>query len=165
MRMLIVSPLTGQVSTAAKMAMSRGAKVSQVDGVDGALAALRAGQGADVVMADVSLDIGRLVSSLKEERIHVPVVACGIGTDTAAAVRAIKAGAKEHIPLPPDAELIAAVLAAVTEESYAFIFRDPSMAAALRLAEQIAASDASILIGGESGTGKEVVARFIHRKS
>ena len=165
MRLLIISPLTGQVSAAAKIAMSRGAKVSQVDDVSSALTSLRAGHGADLVMVDVGLDIAGLVTALRAERIHVPVVACGIGTDTAAAVRAIKAGAKEYIPLPPDAELIAAVLAAVTEESHAVIFRDPATQAALRLAEQIATSDASILICGESGTGKEVVARFIHRKS
>jgi DNA-binding NtrC family response regulator len=165
MRLLIISPLTGQVSAAAKIAMSRGAKVSQVDDVTGALAALRAGQGADLVMIDVGLDISGLVTSLRAERFHVPVVACGIGADTAAAVRAIKAGAKEYIPLPPDADLIAAVLAAVTDESHAVIFRDPATAATLRLADQIAVSDASVLISGESGTGKEVLARYIHRKS
>ena len=165
MRLLIISHLTGQVSAAAKIAMSRGAKVSQVDDVAGGLATLRAGNGADLVMIDVGFDIGGLVASLKAERIHVPVVACGIGADTAAAVRAIKAGAKEYIPLPPDADLIAAVLAAVTEESNAVIFRDAKTAAMLRLADQIAVSDASVLISGESGTGKEVVARYIHRKS
>ncbi|HTY69905.1 MAG TPA: sigma-54 dependent transcriptional regulator [Alphaproteobacteria bacterium] len=165
MRLLIISPLTGQVSAAAKIAMSRGAKVSQVDDVASGLATLRAGNGADLVMIDVAFDIAGLVASLKTERIHVPVVACGIGADTAAAVRAIKAGAKEYIPLPPDADLIAAVLAAVTEESNAVIFRDARTAATLRLADQIAASDASVLISGESGTGKEVLARYIHRKS
>ena len=165
MRLLIISPLTGQVSAAAKIAMSRGAKVSQVDDVPGGLATLRAGHGADLVMIDVGLDISSLVAALRAERIHVPVVACGIGADTAAAVRAIKAGAKEYIPLPPDADLIAAVLAAVTEESHAVVFRDPATAAALRLADQIAASDASVLISGESGTGKEVLARYVHRKS
>src|SRR6185295_14191713 len=165
MRLLIISPLTGQVSAAAKIAMSRGAKVTQVDDVAGGLDTLRAGHGADVVMMDVAFDIGRLVTALKEERIHVPVIACGVGSDTAAAVRAIKAGAKEYIPLPPDAELIAAVLAAVTEESNAVVFRDPATAAALRLADQIAPSDASVLIGGESGVGKEVMARYIHSKS
>jgi two-component system response regulator FlrC len=44
------------------------------------------------------------------ERIHVPVIACGIGTDARAAVKAIQEGAKEYVPLPPDADLIAAIL-------------------------------------------------------
>ena len=39
------------------------------------------------------------------------------------------------------------------------------MQAVVRLAGQIAPSDASILITGESGTGKEVLARFVHTKS
>ena len=39
------------------------------------------------------------------------------------------------------------------------------MGAVLSLADQIAGSEASILITGESGTGKEVLARYVHRKS
>src|SRR5579872_1950876 len=122
MRLLILGPLEGYISTAGKIALSRGAKVAHVDDIDTALNALRSGQGADLVMMDVKLDIARMVESLKQERIIVPVVACGIGTDAEAAVRAIKAGAKEYIPLPPDAALIAAVLEAVAQESYALLF-------------------------------------------
>jgi DNA-binding NtrC family response regulator len=80
-------------------------------------------------------------------------------------VQAIRAGAKEYLPLPPDAELIAAVLEAVAEENHAIIHKDARMAEVLRLAEQVAPSDASILITGPSGTGKEMMARFIHNKS
>jgi DNA-binding NtrC family response regulator len=46
----------------------------------------------------------------------VPIVACGIENNARAAVAAIHAGAKEYIPLPPDPELIAAVLAAVADD-------------------------------------------------
>ncbi len=165
MRLMIIGTLEGHITAAGKLALARGAKVAHCDTVGAAMAALRAGQGADLVMVDVRLDISSLIDALKAERIHVTVVACGIGTDAQAAVRAIRAGAKEYIPLPPDAELIAAVLAAVSEESTTVIGQDSSFLATLQLAEKIAPSDASVLITGESGTGKEVMARFIHRKS
>ncbi len=165
MRLLILGPLEGYISTAGKIAIARGATVAHADDIEQGLGALRSGHGADLLMMDVKLDIARMIESLKQERINVPVVACGIGTDADAAVRAIKAGAKEYIPLPPDAELIAAVLEAVAQESHALLFRDPVMADAVRLAEQVAPSEASVLITGESGTGKEVMARHIHRKS
>jgi DNA-binding NtrC family response regulator len=165
MRLLIVGSLDGYMNEAGRIAHQRGAKVSHTESIDGALAALRAAAGVDIVMIDVRLDVGRLCDALKAERIHVPVVACGIGTDAAAAVRAIRAGAKEYIPLPPDAKLIAAVLEAVAEEAHAIISHDPVMAQVLRLADQVAPSEASVLITGESGTGKELMARYIHRKS
>ena len=165
MRLLIVGTLDGHITAAGKIALSRGARVAHVHDVDQAMGALRNGQGADLIMFDVTLDIQQMIESLKRERINIPVVACGIGTSAEIAVRAIKAGAKEYIPLPPDAELIAAVLAAVTEESAAFIFSDPSMRSTIKLADQVSPSDASILITGESGTGKEVMARYIHTHS
>jgi DNA-binding NtrC family response regulator len=95
----------------------------------------------------------------------VPIVACGTQTDARAAVAAIHAGAKEYIPLPPDPEMIAAVLAAVANDTREMIYRDDAMAHVVKLAQQIAPSDASVLVTGESGTGKEVLARFVHARS
>ena len=165
MRLLIVGKLEGYIAEAGRIASAKGAKVSHIDDVDGALGALRAGKGGDLLMVDVVCDIARLAQALKDERFTLPLIACGIGNDAGAAVRAIKAGAKEYIPLPPDAELIGAVLAAVAEETTNFISRDPAMAQVLRLADQIAPSDASVLITGESGTGKEVMAHYMHARS
>ena len=165
MRLLIVGTLNGQIGAASQIAMKRGAKVQQVGSEDAALDALRAGQGADLIMADVSLDMAKLIDSLEIERISVPVVACGVGNDTQSAVRAIRAGAKEYLPLPPDAELIAAVLEAVAEESQSIIHKAPRMAEVMRVASQVAPSEASILVTGASGTGKELMARYIHNHS
>jgi len=165
MRLLIVGTLGGQLTTASKIAMDKGANVTHAESNEQALAVLRSGRGADLLMVDVSLDIRDLVARLDAERIHVPIVACGVTNDARAAVNAIHAGAKEYIPLPPDPDLIAAVLAAVTNDTREMIYRDESMAKVVKLAQQIAGSDASVLITGESGTGKEVLARFVHGRS
>ncbi|MDB5455053.1 MAG: two component, sigma54 specific, transcriptional regulator, Fis family [Caulobacter sp.] len=165
MRLLVVGKLNGQLSVAVKMAMNTGAKVSHVETTEAATHALRAGQGADLLMVDYDLDIGALIAANEAERIRVPVVACGVGADPSRAAAAIRAGAKEFIPLPPDAELIAAVLAAVADDERPMIVRDPAMGDVIRLADQVAPSEASILITGESGSGKEVMARYVHAKS
>lgn len=165
MRLLIVGTLNGQLSTATKMAMAKGAKVTHTETVDQAIETLRTGRGADLMMVDVAMDIEDLISRLQAEHICVPVVACGVETNARAAVNAIRAGAKEYIPLPPDADLIAAVLSAVAEESHALVFQDQKMASVVKLADQVAPSEASILITGESGTGKEVIAHYVHSRS
>src|SRR6195256_4056645 len=165
MRLLILGSLGGQLGAATKIAMDKGAKVAHANSVDQGLSELRQGHGADLIMCDIALDIGMLVRSLATERICTPVVACGIGTDARRAVDAIRAGAKEYLPLPPDPDLIAAVLAAVADESHQLIFEDQATASVIAMADQIAPSEASILISGESGTGKEILARYVHRRS
>ena len=165
MRLLIVGSLGGQLHTAAKIAIDRGAKVAQVDTINQATNHLRAGRGADLLMVDAALDIAALIAANESERITVPVVACGVNVKPDVAALAIRAGAKEFIPLPAEADLIAAVLAAVADDEQPMIARDPSMQTVIEFANQIAASDASVLITGESGSGKEVMARYVHNKS
>src|ERR1041384_6553046 len=146
MRLLIVGSLKGQLTTATKIAMDNGASVTHAEASEQAMAVLRGGKGADLLLVDVALDIRDLVMRLEAEHIHVAIVACGIENNARAAVDAIHAGAKEYIPLPPDPELIAAVLAAVTNDARDLIYRDDATAQVVKLATQVAGSDVSVLI-------------------
>ncbi|HET9018402.1 MAG TPA: sigma-54 dependent transcriptional regulator [Acetobacteraceae bacterium] len=165
MRVLIIGSLAGELGQAARMAIARGARIAQADEAGTALDILRGDGGIALVLCDLRHDIGALLRALAQERITVPVVACGINAQAEAAVRAIRDGAREFLPLPPDPDLIAAILASVAADDHALIFADPVMQATVKRVEQVAAADASVLITGESGTGKEVLARHIHRRS
>jgi len=165
MRLMVIGSLSGQISQASKIAIKRGAQVVHAEDIEQALGALRSGRGADIIMIDVKLNISEMINSLEAERFSIPVVACGTETDAQAAVKAIKAGAKEYVPLPPDADLIAAVLQAVTAENTDMIAGDASMKSVIAMSDKIAPSDATVLITGESGTGKEVMSRYVHNKS
>ncbi len=165
MELLIVGTLEGQIGAASKIAVQQGGQVTLADTVERGLEILRNGKSVELVMIDVKLDVYKFISSLEQERMNVLVVACGVANDSSLAVKAIKAGAKEYIPLPPDAELIGAVLAAATRENHALIYGDKKTESILKMAKQIAPSEANILLTGESGTGKEIFSRFIHDNS
>ena len=57
MRLMIVGTLDGQLTTATKIAMDQGARVTHAATVEQALAVLRGGRGADLLMVDVGLAI------------------------------------------------------------------------------------------------------------
>lgn len=166
MRLLIIGKMSSDLIEASKIAMNKGAKVGHADSIESALIALRAGKGADLIMMDVNMPIDKMIQALKAERFNVPLVGCGVGENNQEkAAQAIRHGANEYIPLPPDAELIAAVLEAVCDDNQALMYKDPAMEDVIRMAQQVSTSDASVLITGESGTGKEVISRLIHKSS
>lgn len=166
MRLLIIGPLSGGLATAARLAAEAGAGIEQADGTISGLDLLRGRPGIDLVICDIGQDIAALLMQLRAERIGVPLIAAGTDQDAEAARAAIIAGAREYLPLPPDADLIAAILEAVASEPEpAMIAEDPAMRRCIARASQLAKSNASVLVTGESGTGKEVIARHIHRVS
>ena len=165
MRVLVIGSLAGELGRAAAIAVARGVRLDQADDVAAGMVRLRQDAAVNLVLCEIGQDIGLLVQSLAHERIVVPVIACGLESDPEAALRAVRDGAQDFLPLPPDPELIAAILEAASGETHAVIARDPAMLAAVRRAEQVARAIASVLITGESGTGKEVMARHIHRRS
>jgi DNA-binding NtrC family response regulator len=101
---------------AARFAVENGASARHADGIETAVARLHVA-GADLLIADVAIDIRGLAVRMDAARIQAPVVACGAAGDAAAAAAAIEAGAKEYIPLPDDPGVIAAILAAVADDS------------------------------------------------
>ena len=165
MRLLVIGTINTEVQAAIAIAQTRGARVFFAPNANEALENLRNGQGADLVMMDAGMDIAGFIYSIKAEHINIDVVAYGINSTPKEAVAAIKAGAKEFLPLPPDEKLIAALLTAITDNTRPMIGQSAAMKAATEIADRIAKSDANILITGKSGTGKEVMAHYIHNNS
>jgi two-component system response regulator FlrC len=165
MRLLVIGSLGGELGAAAKMAATRGATLHHAESIMDAIGQLRALPGIDLVICELSHDIAGLLKSLREERIAVAVIAAAAAATETQVLEAIRAGAQEFLALPPDPDLIAAILEAAAASDHAMIARDPMMRQTVHRADQVSISDASVLISGESGTGKEVLARYIHRKS
>jgi DNA-binding NtrC family response regulator len=153
------------MSTMARWVLKKGARVITAETVEKALPILRSGQGVDLILIDGHCPIAELVQSLQTERMHVPIIAYGEKKESSIAVRAIQAGAQEYLPLPPDPELLSAILESVTPKKEMLIARDSVSKKVLQLAKRVAISEANVLITGESGTGKEVLARYIQRES
>jgi DNA-binding NtrC family response regulator len=162
---IVVGKSRAEVTTACSMAAARGASVRRFEALGEALTALLGGASTDLLLVDVAFDIEELTRRLHEQHIAVPIIAYGIDTDARTAVRAVRAGATEFLPLPPDEDLIAAIFCSMMGEQASFVFEDPATKRVLAVAKQIAPSDASVLITGESGTGKEMVSRYIHQHS
>ena len=165
MNVLVIGANRAEVASACVMAKAKGADIRHLETVDAAMPVLRSGPSPDLLLVDVELNIESLVRTLMNDRILVPVVAYGIDTDVRVAVRAVKSGASEFLPLPPDEDLIAALFSSLGSDQRTFVFEDQAMKEVLFMAKKVAPSDASILITGESGTGKEMVARYVHQHS
>ena len=89
MKVLIIGSLAGDLGEAARIAIARGAKLDQADNADRAMSRLRADAKLDLVLCELSQDVGSVVRAIARERIAIPVVACGTNDDPDAAVRAI----------------------------------------------------------------------------
>ena len=141
----------------------------------------------DVVLTDMMLpdvDGLDLLSRFKEINPETEVIVISGHGSIPKAVDAIKAGASYFLEKPIEADSIIALLEKAIErkdlqtenqqlkaklqERYKFgniIGRSKKMLDLFELVENVAASDANILIQGENGTGKELIANAIHYNS
>lgn len=115
--MLLVGTPGTEFRLAADMARDTGAHVAMADTPADALAHMRS-HAVWLVMIDVEADVPGFMASLRTEARNVPVLACGIDAPAASAVAAIRAGARDYVPLPPDRDLIAAAIASVDAAAF-----------------------------------------------
>ena len=163
-RLLLVGAAGSEFALAAAMARDAGAEVAMAGTATAALALLR-NEGADLAMIDVSADVGGFIEQLRCERMALPVYACGVEASAALAVAAIRAGARDYLPLPADRALIAVAILSVAGNPCVSIGSDPALAQANSLAMAMARARMPLTITGEPGCGKELLARCIHEAS
>jgi DNA-binding NtrC family response regulator len=136
----------------------------------------------DLVMTEVSgLQVLETAKTLSPRTIVIMVTGFA---SVESAVEAIKRGAEDYLTKPcGNAELLLKVeralaqrqkdeelvrLRDVVAQSHSFgnlIGKSPRMQQVFRLAQQVAGTDATVLLLGETGTGKELLARAIHFNS
>jgi len=148
---------------------------------------LVAEQSPDILLSDLRmprLDGHELLARVRQGYPDVALVIMTAHGTIRSAVKAVQEGAEDYLTKPIDVEDLERVLERILkkrrliaetrilrerlDEKYSFeniIGRSPEMLEVFRLVEQVAPSQASILITGESGTGKELIAQAIHQRS
>jgi len=142
--------------------------------------------GPDLVLSDVRMPRMSGIEVLEEIRRtnpNTPVVLMTAQASLQSAIQAVNLGATHYVQKPFENDELLAVLGRSLDwgrlkQENAGLKRElkkqqtlkagrpigvsPPFEVVLKLAESVADSDSTILIGGESGTGKEVFARYIH---
>jgi two-component system response regulator HydG len=142
----------------------------------------------DVVVTDLKMpkmDGIELLRKLREQDPDLPVIVVTAFGDVSSAVGAMRAGAEDYLTKPVDFDALALAIERALERRdlkveaenlrrqlrerdgeglEGLIGASPAMQKVYRVARQVAAARATVLITGESGTGKGELARAIHRK-
>lgn len=124
-----------------------------------------------LVISDLQMqpmDGAALLRAIHRDRPSLPAVLMTAHGTIESAVDVMRNGAADYLQKPFDAEQLKAVVnryLAPAREIDRPLAEDPVSREVLRIAERVAATDATVTLTGESGSGKEVFARFIHQKS
>ena len=185
---LIVDDESGILDTLRILLRKEGFEVTTAQGGKAGLEQIRSGNH-DIVLTDVrmpqvtGMDI---LQAAREQDTMTPVILMTAQASLQTAIQAVTQGAFYYIQKPFSNEEMLAILrraceyrqirvenrqlkqdirrkdkSAVTRP----IGKSRRFADVLRLAEQVAPNESTVLIQGESGTGKEVLARYIHNLS
>jgi DNA-binding NtrC family response regulator len=139
----------------------------------------------DIATGKEGLDLLKQISALDPS---IPVVVMTAYATIQLAVEAVRLGAKDFLQKPWENERLLSILRtqfALREAlrgkerleaensalrssqvpSAGFVATSPAMRLVREMVEQVAPSDANVMITGENGTGKGVVARMLHQSS
>ncbi|MCP4689381.1 MAG: sigma-54-dependent Fis family transcriptional regulator, partial [Desulfobacterales bacterium] len=140
----------------------------------------------DLVIADMNtpgMDGLELLNAVKAIDCRAPVILTTGSGAIENAVKAIQAGASDYLLKPIPDEILEASVKKARENGRSghknaspagenrgpggkrMITEDPVLLKVLKLAKNVAPSNATVLIQGPSGVGKEVLAAFIHQNS
>ncbi len=138
----------------------------------------------DVVICDIKMpkkDGIEVLDAVKEMGKHVPLIILSGHGNIETAVEAVKKGAFDFIPKPPDlnrllitirnamdkTDLITEtkVLKKKVNKTIEIVGESEPILKIMSDIEKVAPTDARVLITGENGSGKELVARWLHEKS
>ena len=187
-RILVVDDEDGARTGLEKLLRQAGYAVDTADGGQAALAVVL-DRPPEVVITDLrmpGMDGMALCAKLHEANRDLPVIVVTAVGDVSSAVAAMRAGAADYLIKPIDFDALLMAIARARERHAlrletenlrrqlrerdseglrGLIGASPAMQKIYRVARQVAASRATVLITGESGTGKGELARAIHALS
>ena len=141
----------------------------------------------DLILMDIRMVKVSGIEALEQIRqinLSIPVIIMTAYASVETAVSALKKGAYDYLTKPLDFDELQIAIARATEynrlkkenedlkrrlgekfDRQSIIGQSPAMARLLEMVEQVAPTQATILITGESGAGKEVIANALHANS
>lgn len=109
-----------------------------------------------------------LLKEIRQASSKIPVLVITAFGTIENAVDTMKEGAVDYLVKPFSFDTIKKTIDSIIRKEHQrrqIITNNPEMQNILRLAENLAINDITVLIYGESGTGKELLARYIHSLS
>ena len=170
-KLLVVEDDAGLREALVDTLLLGGYNCSEVDSGEAALVILNQ-QKFDLVISDIQMGGMSglvLLKNIKDKYPSLPVLLMTAYATINDAVNAMRDGAIDYLAKPFSPEVLlnqVSRYAPVNKvESRTPIYGDPSTDKLFKVAEKVAASDASVMITGPSGSGKEVLSRYLHDKS
>ena len=183
-RILLIDDDAGGRQVAAYNLRTAGHEVDEAENGQAGLSLFRP-DSHDLVITDVrmpKLSGIEVTRQIHQRAADIPVLVITAFGNVEAAVEAMKAGAQDFVVKPFNRDQLLLVVDKALEHRQLerenrelrrtlqgierpIICSSRAMTETIQMADQVAQSDASVVVTGESGTGKELIARRVHARS